>query len=62
MASRKKPVVGFVYSASSKSTTSGEDLAIYFGACLQIGGVIAMLIWDTSYVTQDPKIRDAEQL
>eukprot|EP00903_Cladosiphon_okamuranus_P007130 g6927.t1 len=32
------PLVGIIHSASSESTTTGEDLAIYLGVCLQLGG------------------------
>ncbi|CAM9825199.1 unnamed protein product, partial [Ectocarpus sp. 6 AP-2014] len=38
MALRRKPLVAVVHSASSKSTSAGEDLAIYLGVCLQLGG------------------------
>lgn len=38
MGSRRKPVVGIIHSASSTATTTGDDLAVYLGVCLQLGG------------------------
>ncbi|CAM9821610.1 unnamed protein product [Scytosiphon promiscuus] len=38
MSSRRKPVVGIIHSASSKWTSTGEDIAVYLGVCLQRGG------------------------
>lgn len=38
MVTRVKPRVAIIHSASSKNTASGEELAIYLGVCLQLGG------------------------
>ena len=38
MGSLRKPLVGIVHSVSSSASTTGDDLAVYLGVCLQLGG------------------------
>ena len=51
MGSRRKPLVGIIHSASSKTTTTGDDLAVYLGVCLQLGGNVLALLFTICIVS-----------